>query len=148
MGPHGAPMWLIPENFQLFHHHQPCVAIRCLSQGPVEPIFSSSSAMCGHHVSQFGLICFILIRFSKQWFQLGDLPHLPGVGNPGSVLHGMLRFRRIRRIRFRTPRSPKIEYSVLDLAPWTGKMMPNLSLILNKPTLTPLKVGPVKSRSL
>ena len=36
--------------------------------------FPSSPAMCGHHASQFGLICFILIRFSKQWFYLGDPP--------------------------------------------------------------------------
>ena len=65
------------QPFIFFHHHQPCVAIVCLTQGPIWPIFSSSSAMCGHHVSQFGLIFFILIRFSKQWFQLGD-PPLPG----------------------------------------------------------------------
>ena len=66
------------QPFIFFHHHQPCVAIMCLSQGPIWPIFSSSSsAMCGHHVSQFGLISFILIRFSKQWFYLGEPPHAP-----------------------------------------------------------------------
>ena len=54
----------------------------CLSQGPIWSIFSSSSAMCGRHVSQFGLICFILIRFSKQWFQLGDPPMFHRMKNP------------------------------------------------------------------
>ena len=38
---------------QFFHHHRPCVAIMC---------HSSDSFL------------FILIRFSKQWFQLGEPP--------------------------------------------------------------------------
>ena len=69
-----------------FHHHQLCVAIMCLTQGPIWPIFSSSSAMCGQHVSQFGLICFILIRFSKQWFYLGEPPHRPRAQGPKGSL--------------------------------------------------------------
>ena len=38
-------------------------------------IFSSSSAMCGHHVSQFGRIILILIKFPKQRLSLGCTPH-------------------------------------------------------------------------
>ena len=62
---------------------------------PTNQCFSSSRAMCGHHVSHPGTHlaiffivighvwpsrvtvwtrCFHLIRFSKQWFQLGDPP--------------------------------------------------------------------------
>ena len=37
--------------------------------------FSSSSAMCGHHVSQFGRIILILIKFPKQRLSLGCTPH-------------------------------------------------------------------------
>ena len=73
-GPASTPKPTNQPTDHFFHHHQPCVAIMCLTQGPIWPIFSSSSAMCGQNVSQFGLICFILIRFSKQWFQLGDPP--------------------------------------------------------------------------
>ena len=50
----------------------------------------------------------------------------PGVGNPGSVLPGMLRFRWIRWIRFRVPRGPKIEYSTMILAHFAGKWGPIL----------------------
>ena len=60
----------------------------------------------------------------------------PGMGNPGSVLHGMLRFwriRRIRGIRFRTPRRPQIEYSTVILAFFAGKWVPKLSLTFKKP---------------
>ena len=58
---------------------------------------------------------------------------LPGVGNPGSVLHGMLRFRGIRWIRFRTPGDPQIEYSTVILAHLAGKWVPNLSPTFKKP---------------
>ena len=56
--------------------------------------------------------------------------------NPGSILHGMLRFRwirGIRGIRFRTPRRPKIEYSTVILAHWAGKWRPILRSTLKKP---------------
>ena len=76
-GPASTPKPTNQPTDHFFHHHQPCVAIMCLTQGPIWPIFSSSSAMCGQNVSQFGLICFILIRFSKQWFYLGEPPHPP-----------------------------------------------------------------------
>ena len=40
---------------------------------------------------------------------------------------------RIRRIRFRIPRRPKIEYSAVILALFAGKWVPKLSLTFKKP---------------
>ena len=55
------------------------------------------------------------------------------MGDPGSILHGMLHFRWTRRIRFRIPRRPKIEYSTAILAHWAGKWRPILRSTLKKP---------------
>ena len=45
----------------------------------------------------------------------------PGVGNPGSVLPAVARFRWIRRIRWRIPGGPKVEYSTMISALLAGK---------------------------